>query len=64
MSNIVVTMKHIRKAKMCSGGTRAFFKRHNLDWSDFLRNGIDAEKLASTGDAMALKVCEVAGYGR
>lgn len=57
---VTVTMRHIRKAKMCSRGTRVFFQRHGLDYTDFLRNGIDAEKLAATGDAMALKVVEVA----
>lgn len=56
----VVHMVHIRRAKQCSQGARAFFVRHGLDWSDFLRNGIDAEKLRATGDAMALSVVEQA----
>lgn len=58
-----VYMGHIRKARMCARGARAFFERHNLDWADFLRNGIEPEKLVATGDAMALDVVEVA-YGR
>lgn len=57
---MIVTMKDIRSAKMCSRGTRAFFERHGLDYSDFLKNGIQADKLAATGDAMALQVIEVA----
>lgn len=56
----MVTMLHIRKARMCSGGTRAFFLRHRLNWSLFLKQGIEAEKLAATGDAMALQVVKVA----
>lgn len=56
----MVTMSHIRKARMCSGGTRAFFLRHGLNWSLFLKQGIEAEKLAATGDAMALQVVAVA----
>lgn len=60
IDGVVVTMLHIRKARMCSGGTRAFFLRHGLDWSAFLKHGIDADKLAATGDAMALQVVEVA----
>lgn len=56
-------MSHIRKARMCSRGARAFFERHHLDWADFLQNGIEPEKLTSIGDAMANKVVEVA-YGR
>ena len=61
---IVVTMSHIRKAKLCSRGTRAFFEKHNLDWNAFLAEGIDAEKLRQTGDAMALQVVKVAEDGR
>lgn len=57
---LIITMRDIRAAKMCSRGTRAFFQRHGLDWTDFLKNGIPAEKLAATGDAMALQVVEAA----
>lgn len=60
----LITMQHIRKAKMCSNGTREFFKRHNFDWDDFLKNGIDVEKFRATGDAMALAVVKVAEDGR
>lgn len=57
---LIVRMVDIRAARMCSGGTRAFFERHGLDWSKFLKEGIPAEQLAATGDAMALQVVEVA----
>jgi hypothetical protein len=56
----MVKMVHLRKARMCSRGARAFFVRHNLDWDAFLREGVPAEALAETGDAMALEVVEVA----
>lgn len=56
----MVTIEHIRQCEMCSDGTREFFKMHGFDWGDFLKNGIDAEKLAATGDAMALQVVEAA----
>ena len=59
-----VTMRHIREARMCSKGTRAFFEAHGLDWNEFLREGIDATKLEATGDAMAIKVVGVAKNGR
>lgn len=63
-SDVKVTMRHIREAGMCSKGTRAFFEAHNLDWNEFLREGIDAAKLEATGDAMAIKVAKVAKNGR
>jgi hypothetical protein len=61
---VIVRMVHIRQAKMCSNGTRDFFNRHGLDWQEFLKEGVDAEKLRATGDAMALKVVKVAENGR
>ncbi len=60
MSDVIVTMRDIRAAKMCSQGSRDFFQRHGIDWSDFLKSGVSAELLESTGDAMALRVVEVA----
>ena len=55
-----VRMEHIRQAKMCSKGTRAFFERHGLDWCDFLKNGLEADILRATGDAMACRVADIA----
>lgn len=57
---VIVRMRHVRMATQCSRGARAWFKRHGLDWTRFLREGIAAEQLEATGDAMAMKVCEVA----
>ena len=57
---MIITMRDIRRAKMCSIGARAFFIRHGLDWSEFLKSGIQADKVIATGDAMALRVVEVA----
>ena len=60
MSEIRVTMRHIRQCKMCSRGARAFFERHGLDWPEFLRSGVPVEALEQTGDAMALQVAAAA----
>jgi hypothetical protein len=60
MSEIMVTMRHIRQCKMCSRGARAFFERHGLDWAAFLKGGVPAEALESTGDAMAKQVAQAA----
>ena len=61
---IKVRMVHVREAKMCSSGAREFFKVHNLDWQEFLREGIDVNIIEGTGDAMALEVAKVAKNGR
>ena len=44
----------------CAPGMRKFAERHNLDFHDFVKNGIDAEILIATGDAMALRIVEEA----
>lgn len=59
----LVTMAHVRQARMCSRGARAFFRRHGLDWRLFLTQGLPASVIAATGDAMALRVVEVARHG-
>lgn len=47
-------------AGMCVPGAKEFFKANGLDWRDFVRNGIEVEKLIAVNDAMANKVIEVA----
>jgi hypothetical protein len=66
-----VTIDHFRtvpghgpKPGFCAAGGRAWFKRHGLDWSDFVRNGIDAERLLRIGDGFALAVVEHARRGK
>lgn len=58
---------HMRDLGYCNRGAREFFQRHALSWPDFVEQGIDAEKLRQTGDAMAQRVIEHAervGYGQ
>ena len=56
-----IYIRHIRAAKSCrKEGVKPFFDAHHWDWPDFLANGIDAQKLIDTQDAMALKVVEIA----
>jgi len=62
---VIVTMAHVRSVPgfgrrkgFCARGARAFCMRHGLDWTAFLREGIEAERLLATGDAMALAVVE------
>lgn len=59
-SELRVTMRDIRAAKLCAGGTRIWFKRQGLDHSDFLTNGIPARVLIETGDALALRAVAAA----
>lgn len=60
---IIVTIAHVRAAGYCVNGTRAWFRRHGLDFRKFLREGCDADVLLATGDAMAQRVVEIARQG-
>lgn len=55
-----VLMRHARQVAFCSGGMRYFAKKHGLDFLKFVREGLDEEELAATGDQTALMVIEAA----
>lgn len=59
----IITMKDLRRLGVWCRA-KEFARTHNLDWIDFLKNGIPASKLESTGDGMALKVVEAVRNGR
>ena len=60
--HIIVTIQDMRELHYCARGVREFFARYNLDYSDFLQNGIEAEKIlnACNNDAMIVAAVEVA----
>ena len=53
---LIVRAEDIRAARLCFQGARPWFRRHGLDWQAFLVEGLSAEVLAATGDALALRV--------
>lgn len=61
---MIIKVTHLRQIKFCCGGARKFFKRHNLDWQDFIKNGIPSEKLLATKDGMAEQLVEHAKNGQ
>ncbi len=76
MSAMIVTARHLftipsrnPRNGYCRGQSREWFRRHGLDWRDFVRNGIAAETLEATGDGLALALvdwarkCEAAAHG-
>jgi hypothetical protein len=52
--------RHIRTAQICLPGSRDFFAKHELDWRDFLRNGIPVRVLEEIGDPIALRAAAAA----
>lgn len=57
-SNVTVRMPDLRAERVCSGAAREFWKRQGWNWTDFLTNGIEADKLIATGDPVAVRVAE------
>lgn len=53
-------IRHIRAGGFCARGARDWAARHNIDYNDFLKNGIDCEVLEATGDHFAITVCKLA----
>lgn len=56
---MIITIDDIRQAGICVAGARPWFRQHGLDFADMLKNGIEAERLLATGDAMAIRVVEM-----
>lgn len=62
---LIVTLAHLRsipgygpKPGWCNGQARAWFARHQLDWNEFRKNGVEAEVLLATGCALAAALVE------
>lgn len=56
-----VTFQHLRtipyfnkRPGFCRAGARAWAAQHGIDFRDFVRNGIEAERLEAIGDAFAI----------
>jgi len=60
MDDKICKVRHAKALDYCAKGMRIFFKQHGLDYVKFVREGLTPDELRSTGDAMALKVVELA----
>lgn len=49
----IVLHRHCRSLGYCNRGLRPWFAREGLDWADFLKHGIAADRLRQTNNAMA-----------
>lgn len=57
---MIITHRHLRAFKYCNNGARKFFKQHNLNWSNFVTQGLPDTEFIDTGDDMAIKLVEFA----
>ena len=56
----VITIKHIRSARLCTKGARAWFDANGMSWSDFLENGVAVERVEHMNDAYAQQMVALA----
>lgn len=56
--NPIIRIDDIRLAGFCVTGARRWFSEHNLDFRDFIKNGIPAKDFIAAGDQLALTVVE------
>jgi len=63
---IKVTVDDAAALGYCASGMRAFCLRHNLNYIDFVKNGIDSQQLLelTNFDHQAVKVVEKANERR
>lgn len=52
---VIVTVTDMRRAGYCASGIRGWFEQHDLDFRDFLKNGIDIETIREIGDGHATR---------
>ena len=57
---MIVTHRDLQAMRYCNKGAREFFRRHGLDWTRFIAEGLPAEDFVKTGDHMAIQLVEFA----
>ena len=55
LSQITVTVHDVMATGHCVRGMHKWFDGHGIDFKAFLREGVSAETLAATEDAMAFR---------
>lgn len=54
----IITVTDIRKQGYCVQGIKTWFSAHGLNFSEFLQQGVESDRLLATGDELARKVVE------
>jgi len=53
-----IILADVRALQYCNSGVREFCKKHGIDYSSFIKNGIDTKELEATNDVMAMALIE------
>lgn len=54
-SDVRVHMRHVRAARLCARGSRAWVQHNGFDWNEFITSGLPASALRATGDPIVLR---------
>ncbi|AKJ30691.1 hypothetical protein [Caldimonas brevitalea] len=60
MSDVIARLEHARALGYCARGMRRWFEGRERTWVEFVEQGVPADWLRSSGDALALRVAEQA----
>jgi hypothetical protein len=55
-----VTVAHARELGYCVKGVRRWFDGREPTWEAFVEHGVDSDWLRATGDAMAIRLADLA----
>jgi hypothetical protein len=61
--NTRVTVVHARELGYCLKGIRRWFDGRERSWLEFVEHGVDSDWLRATGDAMAIRLADLAEGG-
>jgi len=61
VKDLIITTEHLRVIEgYCVAGAKDFAKLHGFDFKRFIQEGIPAADLFNTGDALAIRIVELA----
>jgi len=55
---IIAKVAHVRAEMLCTRGMRTWLIHHGFSVDDFVTNGLPAEALEATGDALGIRVAQ------
>lgn len=55
-----VTMSEIRELRYCASGAKTWCERYGFDFRELVRDGLDADAVAATGDELGVRAAALA----
>jgi hypothetical protein len=55
-----ITMTELRELRYCASGAKAWCERYGFDFRELVRDGLDADAVAATGDYLGVQAAALA----